>query len=250
MNIDKNQISEYNKSELQDHNESFDFLANKLTQNGYNVSDIVSKLSEFQVAIPSWALGAGGTRFGRFSFYGEPSNLEQKIDDIGILHNLTQTAGAVSLHIPWDIPSDYNAIKEKADGLNIKFDAVNSNTFQDQKDATETYKYGSLSNTSKAVRDQAIQHNLDVINIGNKLGSKALTVWLADGSSFPGQNNFQTAFQNTQDSLIDIYKGLPEEAPFDGIIVTAGAPEVPKPLMSQLKVGGRLVIPVVKRINR
>ncbi|GAB7255974.1 sugar isomerase [uncultured Polaribacter sp.] len=211
MKINQPQISDYNQKSLKDHNENFDFLSNKLTKQGKDVNSIVAKLSEFQVAIPSWALGAGGTRFGRFSFYGEPSNLEQKIEDIGILHSLTQTAGAVSLHIPWDIPSDYAAIKEKADALNIKFDAVNSNTFQDQNGAKESYKYGSLSNVNKAVRDQAIQHNLDVINIGDKLGSKALTVWLADGSSFPGQNNFQTAFQNTQDSLIDIYKGLPDD---------------------------------------
>ncbi|WP_298499866.1 sugar isomerase [uncultured Algibacter sp.] len=211
MKIQKEQIADYNQKGLESHNESFDFLASKLTKNGHDVKTIVSKLAEFQVAIPSWALGAGGTRFGRFSFYGEPSSLEQKLDDVGVLHSLTQTAGAVSLHIPWDIPSDYAAIKEQADALNIKFDAVNSNTFQDQKDAAETYKYGSLSNTSQAVREQAIQHNLDVIKIGDKLGSKALTVWLADGSSFPGQNNFQTAFQNTQDSLIDIYKGLPDD---------------------------------------
>ena len=211
MIIDNQHIEDSNKNKHKDHSENFDFLANKLSKKGHDVANIVSKLAEFQVAIPSWALGAGGTRFGRFGFYGEPSNLEQKIDDVGILHSLTQTAGAVSLHIPWDIPSDYKAIKEKADALNIKFDAVNSNTFQDQKDASETYKYGSLSNISKAVREQAIQHNLDVINIGNKLGSKALTVWLADGSCFPGQHNFQTAFQNTQDSLIDIYKGLPED---------------------------------------
>ncbi|SHM88590.1 sugar isomerase [Polaribacter sp. KT 15] len=211
MKINQPQISDYNQKSLKDHNENFDFLSNKLTKKGKDVNSIVAKLSEFQVAIPSWALGAGGTRFGRFSFYGEPSNLEQKIEDIGILHSLTQTAGAVSLHIPWDIPSDYAAIKEKADALNIKFDAVNSNTFQDQSGAKESYKYGSLSNVNKAVRDQAIQHNLDVIKIGDKLGSKALTVWLADGSSFPGQNNFQTAFQNTQDSLIDIYKGLPDD---------------------------------------
>ncbi|TXG39555.1 sugar isomerase [Seonamhaeicola maritimus] len=211
MKIQKQQVLDYNEKSLKSHEESFDFLANKLSKEGHDISGIVSKLSDFQVAIPSWALGAGGTRFGRFSFYGEPSNLEQKIEDIGVLHSLTQTAGAVSLHIPWDIPSDYAAIKEKADALNIKFDAVNSNTFQDQKDAAETYKYGSLSNISKAVREQAIQHNLDVINIGDKLGSKALTVWLADGSCFPGQNNFQTAFQNTQDSLIDIYKGLPDD---------------------------------------
>jgi L-rhamnose isomerase/sugar isomerase len=211
MKIQQSAISDYNKKVVTDHTENFDFLSSKLTKQGKDVNSIVAQLAEFQVAIPSWALGAGGTRFGRFSFYGEPSNLEQKIDDIGILHSLTQTAGAVSLHIPWDIPSDYAAIKEKADALNIKFDAVNSNTFQDQTNAKESYKYGSLSNVSKAVREQAIQHNLDVIKIGDKLGSKALTVWLADGSCFPGQNNFQTAFQNTQDSLIDIYKGLPDD---------------------------------------
>lgn len=211
MNLTKQHIQDDNKRHLDSHTNNYNFLADSLTSKGHKVDQILNKLSEFQVAIPSWALGAGGTRFGRFSFYGEPSTLEQKIDDVGILHSLTQTAGAVSLHIPWDIPSDYAAIKEKANALDIKFDAVNSNTFQDQTNAAESYKFGSLSNTSKAVRDQAIQHNLDVINIGNKLGSKALTVWLADGSSFPGQNNFQTAFQNTQDSLIDIYKGLPDD---------------------------------------
>jgi L-rhamnose isomerase / sugar isomerase len=211
VKIKEEHIVKLNKNSLKNHIENFDFLANKLSEKGHNVSDIVSKLSELQVAIPSWALGAGGTRFGRFSFYGEPSNLEQKLEDVGILHSLTQTAGAVSLHIPWDIPSDYNAIIEQADALNIKFDSVNSNTFQDQKCAIETYKYGSLSNTSQAVREQAIQHNLEVINIGDKLGSKCLTIWLADGSCFPGQNNFQTAFQNTQDSLKNIYMGLPDD---------------------------------------
>ncbi len=211
MKIHSEKIQDANKNILDTHNDNFDFLANKLTKNGHDVETILKKLTDFQVAIPSWALGAGGTRFGRFSFYGEPSTLEQKIEDVGILHSLTKTAGAVSLHIPWDAPEDYNAVGELAKSLAIKFDAVNSNTFQDQKGAKESYKYGSLSNTSQAAREQAIAHNLDVINIGNKLGSKALTVWLADGSCFPGQNNFQNAFQNTQDSLKDIYKGLPDD---------------------------------------
>jgi L-rhamnose isomerase/sugar isomerase len=211
MRIDKNQIQDINNAELSEHRNRFDYLADRLTKQGVDVATIVNKLSDFQVAIPSWALGAGGTRFGRFGYQGEPSNLTQKIDDVGILHSLTQSAGAISLHIPWDVPTDYKAIKEQAVAHDIIFDAVNSNTFQDQKDARESYKFGSLSNTSKAVREQAVEHNIEVIRIGDKLGSKSLTVWLADGSNFPGQSNFQTALQNTQDSLVEIYQSLPED---------------------------------------
>ncbi len=211
MKINKGQLSETNTIELQAHEDHFQFLANILVKTGCDVNDILKKLASFQVAIPSWALGAGGTRFGRFSFFGEPATLSQKIDDVGILQALTQTAGAISLHIPWDIPEDYNAIKEQAATHGILFDAVNSNTFQDQKNANESYKSGSLGNTSEATRQQAVQHNIDVIAIGEKLGSKSLTVWLADGSNFPGQHNFQSALLHTEDSLKKIYAALPAD---------------------------------------
>lgn len=211
MRIDKNQLADTNQKDISEHKGRFDFLANTMAKNGHNVDAVVKKLQDFQIAIPSWALGAGGTRFGRFGFQGEPSNLEQKIDDVGILHMLTQTAGAISLHIPWDVPNDYSVIKNLATSHDIIFDAVNSNTFQDQKNAKESYKFGSLSNTKMAVREQAIEHNIDVIKIGDKLGSKSLTVWLADGANFPGQSNFQSALQHTQRSLKDIYKSLPED---------------------------------------
>lgn len=211
MKIEKDQILTANEKLATAHDESFDFLANTLDRQGLEVSGIVKSLSDFQVAIPSWALGAGGTRFGRFSFYGEPASLEQKIDDVGILHALTQTAGAISLHIPWDVPKDYGAIKERASSHGIVFDAVNSNTFQDQKDAKESYRYGSLSNRNEAARKQAVQHNIEVIEIGEKLGSKSLTVWLADGSNFPGQDNFQTALLHTEASLKTIYSALPDD---------------------------------------
>ncbi|TMM52014.1 sugar isomerase [Maribacter algarum] len=211
MRIDKSRLDDANKKDEARHKDHFDFLSNQLTMKGCDVESILKKLSDFQVAIPSWALGAGGTRFGRFGFQGEPSNLEQKIDDVGILHTLTKTAGAISLHIPWDVPKDYSAIKELANSHDIIFDAVNSNTFQDQKNAKESYRFGSLSNTNRSVREQAIQHNTEVIQIGDKLGSKSLTIWLADGSNFPGQSNFQTALQHTEDSLKDIYKTLPND---------------------------------------
>ena len=211
MKINQDNILEFNKKSNSSHLSEFEFISNKFSKKGISVEDIINKIADFQVAIPSWALGAGGTRFGRFSYGGEPASLEQKLDDIGILHALTKSAGLVSLHIPWDIPKDVKAIKEIAKNHNIGFDAMNSNTFQDQPNAKKTYKYGSLSAVSKASRDYAIQHNLDVIKIGQELGSKSLTVWLADGANFPGQNNFQTAFQNTENSLKSIYKEMPKD---------------------------------------
>ncbi|MBP2830658.1 sugar isomerase [Aquimarina sp. U1-2] len=211
MKIDRQQIIDLNKGLAFNHTVQFDFLANQLHHKSIDYQNIIKKLKAFQVAIPSWALGAGGTRFGRFSFGGEPTTLEQKLDDIGILHMLTNTAGAVSLHIPWDIPRDYAAIQEKAASHNIVFDAVNSNTFQDQPNANENYKFGSLSTVNKDIRERAIQHNIEVIDIGKKLGSKSITIWLADGANFPGQNNFQRVLKHTQDSLQKIYQALPND---------------------------------------
>ena len=205
------QLHDQNAAALPRHREVLDFLQTQLDRQGIDSEAIIQRLTDYQVAIPSWALGAGGTRFGRFRYAGEPGNLEQKLDDVGTLHALSRTAGAVSLHIPWDIPSDVAAIQQRAARHGITFDAVNSNTFQDQPGQPHSYKFGSLCHVDEAVRAQAVEHNLDVIRIGEQLGSKSLTVWLADGTSFPGQHNFRTAFRNTRDSLQQIYAGLPED---------------------------------------
>ncbi|MEZ4967017.1 MAG: TIM barrel protein [Saprospiraceae bacterium] len=211
MKIDQSQIASHNQHSLDRHRENFAFLQAQLDRKGLHADEIVRKLSTLQIAIPSWALGAGGTRFGRFSTGGEPGNLEQKIEDIGLLHALTNAAGAVSLHIPWDIPEDVAAIKETATSLGIAFDAVNSNTFQDQHGQAHSYKFGSLCHSDDAIRDQAIRHNIDVIETGKALGSKSITVWLADGASFPGQHNLRGALQRTMDSLKIIYRHLPDD---------------------------------------
>ncbi|TMI64550.1 MAG: sugar isomerase [Bacteroidetes bacterium] len=207
MRIDKKFVEKHNDKNLSKHKQRFAFINSEVE----NVEAIIKKLIDFQVAIPSWALGTGGTRFGRFPGPGEPGNLEQKMEDVGLLHSLNQSSGAISLHIPWDIPKDYAAIKKLAADLDLKFDAVNSNTFQDQPDQKLTYKFGSLQNVNKATRKQAIDHNIDVIKHGVELGSQALTVWLSDGSCFPGQLNFRKAFQNTLESLQEIYAALPAD---------------------------------------
>jgi len=206
MQVSKEKIREYNQYLLKEHQRKFQFISSGLK----NAEDILKKLIEFQVAIPSWALGSGGTRFGRFSIGGEPRNLEEKIEDIGLLHALNRASGAISLHIPWDIPSNASDIKSLAAQNNLRFDAMNSNTFQDQPDQRLTYKYGSMQHVDKEVRKQAIEHNIDVIKYGMELGSSSLTVWLSDGSNFPGQLNFRKAFQNTLESLKEVYAALPE----------------------------------------
>ena len=205
MRIKPSIIEEHNSSHHNLHKKKFEFISSEVG----NVEPVIQKLVDFNIAIPSWALGTGGTRFGRFPRGGEPGSLEEKMEDVGLLQALNKSSGAISLHIPWDIPGDTATIKKLADSLNLKFDAVNSNTFQDQKGQTHSYKFGSLQHTNKTVRKQAIEHNIGVIKHGISLGSKSLTVWLSDGSCFPGQLNFRKAFQNTLESLREIYVALP-----------------------------------------
>lgn len=205
MLIEKYKITEHNDALEARHRRQFEYLVADLQQ----PETILQKLIDFQVAIPSWALGTGGTRFGRFSVGGEPRKLEEKIEDVGLLHALNRSSDAISLHIPWDIPSSASSLKAHAAQFGLHFDAMNSNTFQDQPDQAYSYKFGSLQHTDKAIRRQAVEHNIEVIKYGEELGSNVLSVWLADGSSFPGQLNFRKAYQRTLESLEEIYAAMP-----------------------------------------
>ncbi len=207
MLISNKQIIQHNEQAMSVHRSRYEYAQQEIS----SVKDIIQKLVDFQIAIPSWALGTGGTRFGRFSGGGEPRSLEEKIEDVGLLHTLSKSAGAISLHIPWDIPKDTAAIKTLAAQHGLQFDAMNSNTFQDQADQAHSYKFGSMQHVNKNIRKQAIQHNIDVIKYGIELGSSSLTVWLSDGSCFPGQLNFRKAFQNTLESLQEVYQALPPD---------------------------------------
>ena len=207
MQIEKYKISEHNQALQKEHQRKFEFITGGIR----DAEKILQKLIDFQIAIPSWALGTGGTRFGRFSGGGEPRSLEEKMEDIGLVHALNRSSGAISLLIPWDIPKDAAAIKALAAQHDLRFDAMNSNTFQDQPGQKHSYKFGSLQHVRKEVRKQAVDHNIEVIKHGIELGSNSLTVWLSDGSCFPGQLNFRKAFQNTLEGLQETYPALPAD---------------------------------------
>jgi L-rhamnose isomerase/sugar isomerase len=186
-------------------------LGAQLARGGVDIDAVTKAVAGFKVAIPSWGVGTGGTRFGRFPGPGEPRNVFEKLEDCGVIFKLTRATPTVSLHIPWDRTDDFRALREHGAGLGLGFDAMNSNTFQDQVGQPLSYKYGSLTHTDPAVRAQAVAHNIECINAGKLLGSKALTVWIGDGANFPGQSHLGRAFERYLESTASIYKALPDD---------------------------------------
>lgn len=176
-----------------------------------DIDAIKRSVSAFSIATPSWATGRGGTRFAKFAIPGEPTNIHEKLEDCAVVQQLGRATPRVSLHFPWDSASDYAALREEAQSMDLSFDAVNSNTFQDQPGQAHSYRSGSLSATDPAVREQAIKHNIDCIEIGRKLGSNAITVWVGDGSNFPGQQDFNSAMDRYITAASAIYAALPDD---------------------------------------
>jgi L-rhamnose isomerase/sugar isomerase len=188
----------------------YDHLGEQLDRRGVSIDAIRDKAASFGVAVPSWGVGTGGTRFARFPGEGEPRDIFDKLEDCAVIHQLTRTTPTVSLHIPWD-KADPDRLKATAERFGLGFDAMNSNTFQDQPGQPWSYKFGSISHTDAVTRAQAIEHNLECIEIGRAIGSKALTVWIGDGSNFPGQSHFAKAFTRYLDSMRAIYAALPQD---------------------------------------
>lgn len=191
--------------------EDFEALGRQLARRGISIEQMTERAMGFAVAVPTWGVGTGGTRFARFPGPGEPRNIHDKLEDCGVINQLTRVTPNVSPHFPWDMVKDYNALRQEAASHQLGFDAVNSNTFQDQKDQRLSYKFGSLTHADKGTRMQAVEHNLECIEIGRQLGSTALTVWIADGSNFPGQCNLNAAFDRYMESLRIVYDALPKD---------------------------------------
>lgn len=208
--IDISVVESDNAKREADLRRDYETLGERLDRRGISIDAIKAKVAKFSVAVPSWGVGTGGTRFAKFPGAGEPRDIFDKIEDCAVIAQLTQATKTISLHIPWD-KADPNRLKQAASRFNLGFDAMNSNTFSDAKGQMQSYKFGSLSSYDKGTRAQAIEHNLECIEIGKTIGSKALTIWVGDGSNFPGQVNFADQFANYLDSAKEIYAGLPED---------------------------------------
>jgi L-rhamnose isomerase/sugar isomerase len=195
--------------------EDYAHLGRQLARRGIDIEQMVARAAAFRVAIPSWGVGTGGTRFARFPERGEPRTLLEKLDDCAVVQALVRITPGISLHIPWDKPpesgpGDLASIRARLLELGLSIDSMNSNTFQDQPGQPLSYKFGSLSHTDAAVRRQAIEHNLECLAIGQALGASSHTVWIGDGGNFPGQIHFRRALDRYVDSLQAIYAQLPE----------------------------------------
>ncbi len=207
--IQQSVIEEANAQLISAHEEDLAALEKQLARRGIRLKRILRAAAAFSVALPSWGFAQGGTRFGRFPGAREPNMIEEKMYAAALINDLTGLTSRISLHIPWDTPENPNQLRKLGRQLGIGFDAMNSNTFQDQPGQRLSYKFGSLSHTDAAVRKQAIEHNINCVQIGKTLGSEALVVWLADGTNFPGQQHFRRALDRVIDSLENIYSALP-----------------------------------------
>ena len=166
-------------------------------------SQLFEQLNDQAIELPSWAFGNSGTRFRVFPSAGVPRNPQEKLEDAAQVHKYSGISPTVALHIPWDKVDDYSALKNYAEDLGVGLGTINSNTFQD-----EDYKFGSLTHSDPRIRQKAIDHHFDCIDIMHKTGSKDLKIWLADGTNYPGQDDIRGRQDRLADSLATIYQRL------------------------------------------
>lgn len=168
--------------------------------------DHLEQLAGQGIELPSWAFGNSGTRFRVFTTAGTPRDPFEKIADAAKVNEFTALSPSVALHIPWDKVDSYDELRDHAEGLGVKLGTINSNTFQD-----EDYKFGALTHADDRIRQKAIDHHFECIDVMHATGSRDLKIWLAEGSNYPGQNDMRARQDRLADSLQQIYARLGEE---------------------------------------
>ena len=191
--------------------DDYDSLGRKLARGGIDIDAIKAKVAGFSVAVPSWGAGRGGTRFAKFPIAGEPTNIHEKLEDCAVINQLSRADPARQPAFPVGQGQRLQGpARRSGASLGLGFDAVNSNTFQDQPGQAHSYSTGSLSSTLEATRQQAVEHNIECIEIGQQLGSTDLTVWVGDGTNFPGQQDFARSLDRYLEAAAQVYAALPD----------------------------------------
>jgi L-rhamnose isomerase/sugar isomerase len=204
-------IADHNAARFADLRDDYQAIGNRLSRRGIDIDLLKERAKAFRVAVPSWGVGTGGTRFARFPGPAEPRNIFEKLDDCAVINRLVRVTDEVSPHFPWDRVEDMSELAGHADALGLRFAAINSNTFQDPGVPGISFKFGSLTHSDPAVRAVAVEHNQQCIEWGKVLGAKELTVWIGDGSNFPGQQDFTRSLDRYLDSMRAIYGALPDD---------------------------------------
>jgi L-rhamnose isomerase/sugar isomerase len=184
--------------------ESYRLLATELAERGVDVEKIKQALKAQRIETPSWAYSDSGTRFKVFRQPGAARTTYEKLADAAQVHRFTGVAPSVALHIPWDKVEDYTALRAYAQSLGLTLGAINPNLFQD-----DDYKLGSLCHPDAAVRRKAMAHIKECIGIAQVLGSNIISLWLADGTSSPGQDDFRARKHRLEETLAEVYAAMP-----------------------------------------
>ena len=184
-------------------------LAAQLSDRGVDIPSVEARLRELVIETPSWGYADSGTRFGVFPQPGRPRDVFERVEDAAEVHRLTGTAGAVAMHFPWDAVDDYGALRAHVEAAGLRVGAVNPNLFQDPD-----YKLGSVTHPDAAIRARAVEHMIECVGIARELGSDAQSLWLADGTNYPGQDDLRARRRRMLDSLQRVYAELPEEQTF------------------------------------
>ena len=191
---------------MRDYKISYNILKSSLEEKGIDVNKAEKRLKALKIETPSWGYADSGTRFAVFKQKNAAKKVKEKIQDAAEVHKLTGICPSIALHIPWDITDDWDALLEYSLSLGIRPGAVNPNLFQDPD-----YKLGSLCHPDEKVRKKAIDHVLECINIAKILKSKDISLWLADGTNYPGQDDMRERKHRLEESLKEIYKNLEKD---------------------------------------
>jgi L-rhamnose isomerase/sugar isomerase len=208
--LNDDHIAEENRNQLPWLEADYAHLGSQLARRNVEIETLTERAMALRVSVPSWGVGTGGTRFARFPGTGEPRNVFEKMEDCGVLLKLVRSTPGISLHIPWDKPESPTDLRAFTEARGLFFDSMNSNTFQDHPGQALSYRFGSLSHTDAAVRRQAVEHNVECLELGVQLGARSHTVWIGDGGNFPGQVDTRKALERYLESLREICRALPE----------------------------------------